>query len=135
MHLTHRLVGSSDLESDSTADCLVACAGYLFRNAQYRLDLHRSMDDGEAAAAQLPSAGFQAEPLAVSAAESSSAAQWDGYAEGSQKTHVQVRAAAVLACLLSSTKPSLTTMTNFPQQDAAMSASGSLSHCSDYMCR
>ena len=74
--------------------CRVPCwlaAGYLFRNAQYRLDLHRSMDDGEAAASQLPS-GFQAQPLAMSATgESSSTAHWDGYAEGSQKTHVQVR--------------------------------------------
>ena len=45
------------------------------------------MDDGEAA--QLP-ASFLQEP-AVAMTGLATASFWDGYAEGSQKTHVQVR--------------------------------------------
>jgi hypothetical protein len=67
--------------------------GYLFRNAQYRLDLHRSMDDGEVAAAQQLPGGFSPAPPPVSSmaapeVQSASCGAWEGYAEGSQKTRV-----------------------------------------------
>ena len=45
------------------------------------------MDDGEAA--QLPASFFQEPALAT--AGLATASFWAGYAEGSQKTHVQVR--------------------------------------------
>ncbi len=55
-------------------------AGYLFRNAQYRLDLQRSMDDADGTI--LPS-------VSESASAPGGSPLWDGFAEGSQKTKVQ----------------------------------------------
>lgn len=62
--------------------CVSVLAGYLFRNAQYRLELQRSID--EADGSSLPA---KAEAAAV---PMSSYAGWDGYADGSQTKHVQV---------------------------------------------
>ena len=76
----------------TAADDCCGLAGYLFRNAQYRLELQRSMDDGEVA--QLPASFFQEPALAT--AGLATASFWDGYAEGSQKTHVQVCASEQL---------------------------------------
>lgn len=59
-----------------------AVAGYLFRNAQYRLELQRSIDEADGGA--LPS-----RPEAAEASEPAYAG-WDGFAEGSQTKHVQV---------------------------------------------
>lgn len=58
---------------------LCDCTGYLFRNAQYRLDLQRSIDDADGA------------PLPLKSEEAAAPATvplWDGFAEGSQKTKV-----------------------------------------------
>ena len=55
-------------------------AGYLFRNAQYRLELQRSMDDAD---------GSTLPPVSESAATPAASPLWDGFAEGSQLTKVQ----------------------------------------------
>ena len=57
-------------------------AGYLFRNAQYRLDLQRSIDEADGSA--LPSRAEAADP------SETAYAGWDGFADGSQTKHVQV---------------------------------------------
>ena len=61
---------------------MLPVAGYLFRNAQYRLELQRSIDEADGGA--LPS-----RPEAADASEMAYAG-WDGFAEGSQTKHVQV---------------------------------------------
>ncbi|KAK9903909.1 hypothetical protein WJX75_000221 [Coccomyxa subellipsoidea] len=58
----------------------VIMTGYLFRNAQYRLDLQRSMDDAD---------GTTLPPVSESATGPAASPLWDGFAEGSQKTKVQ----------------------------------------------
>lgn len=58
----------------------VIMTGYLFRNAQYRLELQRSMDDAD---------GSTLPPVSESAAKPAASPLWDGFAEGSQLTKVQ----------------------------------------------
>ena len=66
------------------AECLnVLLTGYLFRNAQYRIELQRSIDEADGSAL----------PARTEAADASDTlyAGWDGFADGSQTKHVQVR--------------------------------------------